>query len=213
MNSPRLAQRLREATAAMHRVAERSNFMREMLKARVEKAVYCIFLRNLHALYTALESELEHHAGSPDLAPLRMPTLFRTDALARDLVTLSGPDWAALPLAAAMASYVERIHQLAASRPALLTAHAYIRYMGDLSGGQLVGDVVRRALSLRDDAGAAFYHFDGDAAIMKEQFRAALDELPVDADTADAILVEANAAFGLHVRLFEELDAASAGAH
>jgi heme oxygenase len=209
VDTPGLAQRLREATAAMHRVAERSNFMRELLKARVEQAVYCALLRNLHALYAALEAELERHVESPDLAPLRLPTLFRVDALARDLAHLSGPDWAALPLTDAMASYVERINRLSATRPALLTAHAYIRYMGDLSGGQLVGDVVRRALSLGEQAGASFYQFEGDAMALKEQFRAALDALPVDADTADAILVEANAAFALHVRLFEELDAAA----
>lgn len=206
MSGTGLAERLRNATQATHRVAERSGIIRELLRGNVEPHVYCTLLRNLHALYAALEAELDRHAELISLKPVRFPTLFRAAPLAADLVYLHGTEWASLPVATAMREYVTRIHQLGAERPTTLVAHAYVRYMADLSGGQILGDVVKRALSLQTSSGVTFYRFDGDTMAMKAQFRAALDGLPVDADAADAIVMEAQAAFERHVRLFEELD-------
>lgn len=44
---------------------------------------------------------------------------------------------AGIAVAAAMRAYLARIETLAGTHPALLAAQAYLRYMGDLSGGQL----------------------------------------------------------------------------
>ena len=111
-----------------------------------------------------------------------------------------------------MHSYVARLDHLSRTRPPLLAAHAYVRYMGDLSGGQILREVVRRGLRLTDGAGTAFYTFagDADAEAIKRAFRAALDALPVDDDLAQDIVAEARDSFALHIRLFEELDRASA---
>jgi heme oxygenase len=206
----RLAARLREATQALHRAAESSGVMRQILDGRIEAGAYCLLARNLHALYAALERALDRHAALPVVAPIRFPALFRTSALEEDLRYLHGADWAELPLAPAMRDYVARIDDLAAVRPALLSAHAYVRYMGDLSGGQMLRDIVRRALGRHDGdgAGTAFYAYGDavDAGEAKARFRSALDALPVDAVGADAIVAEANSAFGRHLLLFTELD-------
>jgi len=44
-------------------------------------------------------------------------------------------------------------------------------------------------------------------AAMKEQFRLAMDMLPLGEADVQGVVAEANKAFGLHVRLFEELNA------
>ena len=44
--------------------------------------------------------------------------------------------------------------------PELLVAHAYTRYLGDLSGGQQLARVARKAYNLeKGGAGTAFYEF------------------------------------------------------
>jgi len=100
-----LAERLREATRPMHRLAERSGIMRAMLRGDVAAPEYCLLLRNLHALYAALERQLDRHADLPALAPVRFPVLFRSTPLMEDLRQLHGPHWPALPLADAMHAY------------------------------------------------------------------------------------------------------------
>ena len=206
--SPSLAGRLRAATHDLHRVAEQSGIMRRLLRGEVGRPEYALLLRNFHALYHALETALDRHANSPDLAPLRMPALYRSAALAEDLRYFCGADWQSLTLSAAMSAYVARIHEASGTRPALLAAHAYVRYLGDLSGGQMLDGVIRRSFSLPTSEGAAFYAF-GDAAqatTLKGQFRTALDRLPADAETADAIAEEAKSAFERHIALFREMD-------
>lgn len=200
---------LKDATQELHRDAERAGGMGALLRGQVERRDYCIMLRNLHALYAALEAALDRNALSPMVAPVRMPALYRSTALADDLRYLHGDAWQRLPVMAAMRAYVAHIDDVAREHPALLAAHAYVRYMGDLSGGQILRDVVWRALSLDDAEGTAFYMFaGGDIEKTKSTFRAALDSLPVDDDLARRIVAEARAAFVLHIRLFEELAAA-----
>jgi heme oxygenase len=105
-----------------------------------------------------------------------------------------------------MRAYVARIESVTGTRPRLLAAHAYVRYMGDLSGGQLLRDIARRALSLRDERGTAFYAFAmGSPEALKAEFRRGLDALALPDGDSDAIVTEADDAFARHVALFEEL--------
>jgi heme oxygenase len=204
-----LSARLREATSDVHRSAEETPFMRALTGGQVGRVAYCLLLRNLYALYATLERALDRHADLPQLAPLKLPELFRAEALQDDLAFLRGADWPFLPLTASMRSYVARLESLDRDRPVLLAAHAYVRYLGDLSGGQMLDRVVRGALGLAGDEGARFYAFGGidRVAAAKSALRDGLDELPLAGGEADAVVDEAGRAFERHLVLFEELEA------
>jgi len=188
--------------------------MRELLHGRLDRDAYCALLRNLHAIYAALESALVRNAAHPAVAAVALPGLERRAALAADLGTLHGERWAnAIGLAAATADYVRRVDDLAAHRPELLPAHAYVRYLGDLNGGRILRRIVARSFGLADGAGVAFYEFGRDAGGLAARFRAGLDAVTGDAADAtgaalaDALVAEAQAAFARHAGLFEELAA------
>jgi heme oxygenase (biliverdin-producing, ferredoxin) len=87
-----------------------------------------------------------------------------------------------------------------------------VRYLGDLSGGQHIARIVRRALALDGGPGTAFYEFPGlgDLDAFKDVYRAALDALPVDDAGAARIVAEARWAFAAHAALFDELGAVEA---
>ena len=81
--------------------------------------------------------------------------------------------------------------------------------IGDLSGGKILGRVARRALKLdKDGDGLAFYQFPliESAKKFKDQYRQSLNELALSDAQIQAIVQEANVAFLLNMRLFEELD-------
>jgi heme oxygenase len=66
--------------------------------------------------------------------------------------------------AAPLKVYLNRLNELSASpdlAPRLL-AHAYVRYLGDLSGGQIIGARLRKAYNLETLDGRRFYFFDLD---------------------------------------------------
>ena len=93
--------------------------------------------------------------------------------------------------------------------PELLVAHAYTRHLGDLSGGQILMRVAKKALKLPEDgSGSSFYRFPliPKARDFKKKYRALLDGVRMSTSSADCIVAEANLAFVMNMRVFEELD-------
>ena len=104
-------------------------------------------------------------------------------------------------------AYVNRIRELDASTPDLLLAHAYVRYLGDLSGGQMLRGIVAASMPVPEGRGTAFYEF-GDAEqthALTQAFRNGLARVVADPATVSALAAEARCAFELHSRLFDEL--------
>jgi heme oxygenase len=204
-----LAARLRSATRDAHSKAESSAFIQRLAAGNIDRPQYAAFLRGLLAMYTTLEVALERWAAHPAVAPIYFPELNRRTALESDLGDWAGPAWREGAVhSAATDVYVGRLAALASTAPDLLVAHSYVRYLGDLSGGQLLGPVVARALG-PDGRGAAFYAFPAIESIdaFKRRYRAGLDAIPLDEGRGDRIVAEAVHAFSMHELMFQEIDA------
>ncbi len=107
--------------------------------------------------------------------------------------------------------YVDRIHEIAKTDPARLIAHAYTRYMGDLSGGQALKNIVRSALKLPPDQGTGLHEFEQIPTVeakraFKQKYRQVLNSLPVDEEMVQRIVDEANYAFQLNRDVVNELE-------
>ena len=141
-----------------------------------------------------------------------MAELNRHQNLEKDLDFYYGENWRdQITPSAAGQNYIDRIRKISNTEPTLLVAHAYVRYMGDLSGGQALKNIVRSAIDLPPDVGTAFYEFDQIPTIekkraFKEKYRQALDSLPVDEAIAEQIVAEANCAFQLNRDIVNELE-------
>jgi heme oxygenase (biliverdin-producing, ferredoxin) len=207
--SSNLATKLREGTKKAHTMAENVGFVKCFLKGVVEKTSYRKLVSNLYFVYSAMEEEMERHHAHPILSKIYFQQLNRKKSLEQDLAFYYGSNWReqVAPSAAAQA-YVKHIREVSASQPELLVAHSYTRYLGDLSGGQILKKIAQRAMNLSEGQGTAFYDFSeiSDEKAFKAQYRQALDELPIDEATADRIVDEANATFGMNMKLFQELE-------
>lgn len=207
--SSNLATKLREGTKKSHTMAENVGFVRCFLKGVVEKTSYRKLVSNLYFVYSAMEEEMNRHSNHPILSQIHFPELDRKASLEQDLAYYFGPNWReqVAPSTAAQA-YVQRIRDLSNTDPQLLVAHSYTRYLGDLSGGQILKGIAQRAMNLNDGQGTAFYEFHdiSDEKAFKAKYRQAMDELPIDDATADRIVQEANDAFGMNMKMFMELE-------
>ncbi|HRD95432.1 MAG TPA: biliverdin-producing heme oxygenase [Rubrivivax sp.] len=207
-----LAERLKSATMALHRRVERGAFMSRLLGGQIEPAGYLALLHNLRAVYDALEAALVGQSANPDIAPVVLPELFRCGALDQDIRALMGTRAGVRSaLQPAAVQYVARLHALEQSAPLLLVAHAYVRYLGDLNGGQALGRVVARGLGLEPGSGTSFYDFGDDARRRQliGRFRDGLARVAERSPDGDAIVAEAVGAFERHEALFEQLAAAT----
>lgn len=207
--SSNLATKLREGTKKAHTMAENMGFVKCFLKGVVEKTSYRKLVSNLYFVYSAMEEEMERHSTHPVLSKIYFQELNRKKSLEQDLYFYYGSNWReqVAPSQAAQ-DYVQHIQDLSATQPELLVAHSYTRYLGDLSGGQILKKIAQRAMNLAEGQGTAFYEFQdiSDEKAFKASYRQALDELPVDEATADRIVDEANATFGMNMKLFQELE-------
>ncbi len=207
--SVNLATKLREGTKKAHTMAENVGFVKCFLKGVVEKTSYRKLVANLYFVYSAIEAEMLKHQNHPVIAPIYFPQLNRKQSLEQDLTYYYGPNWVeqVAPSAAAQA-YIARIQEVSATAPELLVAHSYTRYLGDLSGGQILKGIAQRAMNLSEGEGTAFYEFAEipDEKQFKKDFRAAMDRLPIDEATAERIVEEANNAFGMNMKMFMELE-------
>lgn len=211
-----LAQRLRDETRPLHTRAERAGLMPALLRGTLPRPAYADLLRHLLALYEPLEAALARHAGHPWLAGWPLDALRRRTALGDDLALFSAPvpaaagrsDAASAPLVPALQAMRDRITHLAGAPAAgLLLAHAYVRYLGDLSGGQAVARRVRTAYGLAPGEGTRFYAFGSPeaATALLARCRQALAETQPSPADADALVAEACWSFERHAELFEQL--------
>jgi heme oxygenase len=207
--SSNLATKLRVGTKKAHTMAENVGFVKCFLKGVVEKNSYRKLVANFYFIYSAMEEEMEKHSNHPVVGKIYFPELNRKHTLEQDLTYYYGYNWREqIKLSTAGAAYVQRIRELSATAPELLVAHSYTRYLGDLSGGQILKGIAQTAMNLSEGEGTAFYEFADitDEKAFKAKYRQNLDEMPIDEATADHIVAEANAAFGVNMKMFQELE-------
>jgi heme oxygenase len=200
-----LARRLRDRTAALHAVAERSGIAREILRGAATRTGYALFLRNLLPVYQAMERGLEARRDSPLIAPFALPSVYRAAALESDLVALCGDRWPeSLAWLPAARRYAQHVDDCAQGDGARLIAHAYVRYLGDLSGGQVLRRLLARSLGIGSEA-LRFYDFPDipDAERFKAAYRRTLDRSAGLMRDPAAVVEEAALAFELNIELSE----------
>jgi len=200
---------LKIGTKKSHSAAENTSFVRSFLRGVVSKESYKKLVSDLYFVYSAMEEEVENLKDHPIIGQIQLSDLNRVNALEQDLRFYYGPIWRSLVTPSeACNKYVNRIREVAKNEPELLVGHHYTRYLGDLSGGQILKGIAEKALALGDGQGLKFYDFEKieDAKAYKAGYRGILDGLPITGHQANAIIAEANYAFRLNMYMFDTLE-------
>jgi heme oxygenase len=209
----RLADQLKDATGDVHRQAERGGAVALLLRGTLTLQAYARLLANLRPAYQALEAGLLQWREHPALRAVVRPELFRAAALEADLVALVGEDWASrVAVLPAGRAYVARREALRRDDPMLLLAHAYVRYLGDLNGGQVLARRLAGSLGL-GAAALGFYRFEaiGTIETFREEYRRGFDQAALTPPQTQAVLAEARRGFMLTMAISQAVAADGAG--
>ncbi|MGW8379587.1 biliverdin-producing heme oxygenase [Streptomyces sp. ODS28] len=202
---------IKEASAQQHTEAENSSFMGDMLGGRLGLDAYTRYTEQLWFVYRALEETAGELADDPVAGPFIRSGLFRLPSLERDLAHLHGDregwreELRPLP---ATARYARRVREVARDWPGGYVAHHYTRYLGDLSGGQIIRGTAEKTWGFaRKGDGVRFYVFEDIAnpAAFKREYRTALDEIAADDLEKQRIVAECRNAFALNTAVFADL--------
>ena len=167
----------------------------------------------MYALYEALEGELQSNSSHPCVEPIYFPDeLNRLHFLEQDLDYYYDNNWRHLmhtAITPGMQRYVARIREIGASKPELLIAHSYTRYLGDMSGGQILRRLLKKRYSLPDDNGLSFYQFDHVESIakLKDLYTVRMNGIQLDEEGMTSQVAEANQIFRFNIAVFDEIGA------
>lgn len=202
-----LSEALKKRTAAAHTAAERSGVVNDILRKKADRHGYGLLLRSLVPAYRAMEAALEDNRDRPLFKVFASHGLYRAPRLESDLVAIAGPDWERdLPLLASATRYADAVTEAAKGDGGRLVAHAYVRYFGDLSGGQIMKRMLGAALALTPDE-SSFYDFPdiADHADFKNAMRQSIDVDVAAHCDIEGLLDEAVAAFEHNIAISNEI--------
>ncbi|BFO20967.1 biliverdin-producing heme oxygenase [Streptomyces sp. KM77-8] len=200
---------IRTASHEQHMEAETSTFMSDLLGGRLGVEAYARYTEQLWFVYEALESGAHGLTSDPVAGPFIQPELFRLPSLERDLAHLRGPGWrSSLTALPATKAYAARVTECARTWPSGYVAHHYTRYLGDLSGGQIIRGKAEQTWGFaRKGDGVRFYVFEDitNPAAFKRSYRELLDAVPADDLEKQRMVGECKNAFSLNTEVFRAL--------
>lgn len=197
--------RLRAATAGAHTRAEGAAFIGGLMGGELTADAYRAMAAQQYFIYEALESVGDELVDDPIAGVVMDERLRRLPRLSADLEAL-GVAVSDVELLPSTAGYAASIRDSAAD-PVAFLAHHYTRYLGDLSGGQVLRSRMKLHYGLTEDV-LTFYKFDIDKLKrFKDAYADSIDGLSLDEDAVTRLLDEAVRAFGFNEALFAELGA------
>lgn len=213
----RFSNRLRVSTQKVHSIAEQTGFIRGFLRGTASHASYLQLLTDLLPVYEEMEAQLDRlsQIDYPQMANFHMPELYRSRSLRRDIDfirdTFLSDSPEIIPSQFSI-NYVRRVKYISnSSEPRALAGHLYTRYLGDLSGGQILARIARNAMQLDDGRGLDFYAFPkiDSIAATKKRFRAALDCFDGNSALEQLVTEEAVLSFQHNIAIFNGLKGSS----
>jgi heme oxygenase len=206
------ATRLRAQTQGAHTRAESADFMSNLMGGAGSVDDYVALMRQYYFIYDALERVGETFRADAEGSAFVSDALLRREAIEADLAYFAGPGWRdSLVALGATHAYVQRLESVASRSSEEFVAHHYLRYLGDLSGGQIIRVMVQRHYAIPDE-GLNFLAFPlvPKPKPFKDGYRAALESAAWTPAQRDAFIAEVDVAYGLNFDLFTELGLASA---
>lgn len=201
---PRL-RKLHGRIGKAHHQAEGMVFSKALLAGQATPLQLAALIRALAPAYALLEQQGPAAAAALGSDAIPWGDLARSAALAHDLAQLSALP--ATPPSPAAAAWLEQLAALAQTAPHRLMAHVYVRYGGDLSGGQQLAEQARLILAAAGLPNLSFWVFDRPITALKQALHDGFEQLQLSAPQEQELLEEAELAFHATQRLLADLAA------
>ena len=203
--------RLHARIGAAHHQAEGMTFSRSLLEGHASPRQRAGLIRALAPAYELIEELGPELAAALGAEAFPWTALARRQALRQDVAMLAAipaiPAIPATPASAAAHDWLEQLRGLARQAPHRFMAHVYVRYGGDLSGGQQLGEKAQAILSSQGLPSLRFWEFQRPIPELKQALHDAFEQLDLSEVEEEELLEEAVVAFRATQRLLAELAA------
>ena len=196
--------RLHARIGKAHHQAEGMRVSLALLAGRAEPLQLAALVRALAPAYALLEQEAPALAAALGGAAIPWRSLARSTALHHDIAVLAALP--PTPVSLAAAAWLEHLQRLCRQAPHRLMAHVYVRYGGDLSGGQKLAQQANAILVAHGLSPLSFWTFERPVEQLKLRLHEGFEALDLSEQEDAELLEEAEVAFQFTQQLLAELE-------
>lgn len=149
---------IREKTSLLHSAAENTGYIKKLVDGSASVDGYAEYIYNLEKMYKAIEIALDKNEDNDTVKPFVTRELYRSELMRKDLKFLLGDKLDSMKLLASTEACVAKIEELSESKPELVIAYAYTRFLADLFGGRTFLSLLSTTYQV-ESGGLNYYQF------------------------------------------------------
>ncbi|MEN8435303.1 biliverdin-producing heme oxygenase [Clostridium septicum] len=199
---------IREKTSLLHSAAENTGYIKKLVDGNASVEGYAEYIYNLEKMYKAIEDALDKNEGNNVVNPFVTKELYRSELIRKDLDFLLGDKLKSMKLLASTEACISKIEELSKTKPELVVAYAYTRFLADLFGGRTFLSLLSTNYKISNE-GLNYYQFadinDLRGYVMK--YHNMLAEINLSDDLKVDFINEVNNAYIYNLAISNELDA------
>ena len=199
---------IREKTSLLHSAAENTGYIKKLVDGTASVDGYAEYIYNLVKMYKAIESALDKNENNAVVKPFVTKELYRSELIRKDLNFLLGDKLNSMKLLASTEACVAKIEELSETKPELVVAYAYTRFLADLFGGRTFLSLLSTNYKISNE-GLNYYQFpeinDLRGYVMK--YHNMLADINLSDEMKVNFINEVNNAYIYNLAISNELDA------
>ena len=199
---------IREKTSLLHSAAENTGYIKKLVDGIASVEGYAEYIYNLEKMYKAIEDALDKNENNAVINPFVTKELYRSKLIRKDLEFFLGDKLNSMKLLASTEACVAKIEELSETKPELVVAYAYTRFLADLFGGRTFLSLLSTSYKISNE-GLNYYQFpeinDLRGYVMK--YHNMLAEINLSDEMKIDFINEVNNAYIYNLAISNELDA------
>ena len=198
---------IRKCSSSLHNASEHTGFIKRIVDKGASSESYGEYLFNLSAMYKAIEDALEANASNSIVKDFLTKELYRHALIEKDINYLLGEKASTLDLLSSTKASVSRIQELSKSKPELIVAYAYTRFLADLFGGRTFFELFSKDYKI-DKNGLNYYLFEGieDMRSYAVKYAVKLGSISLSDDLKKDFITEVYNAYIYNLAISNELE-------
>lgn len=199
---------IREKTSLLHSAAENTGYIKKLVDGTASVEGYAEYIYNLEKMYKAIEDALDKNENNTIVKPFVTRELYRSELIRKDLEFLLGDKLNSMKLLASTEACIAKIEELSQTKPELVVAYAYTRFLADLFGGRTFLSLLSTIYKISNE-GLNYYQFpeinDLRGYVMK--YHNMLAEINLSDEMKVDFINEVNNAYIYNLAISNELEA------
>ncbi len=192
---------LKKQTEQNHSDAEQTEFMQTLFRGNLPIDSYVKYLTILMYVYDTLEITVRDNLDDDLISMFFDEKLERSWRISADLGNLKK----VITFNSKLTDHVnEYMIMIGNASPVELLAHHYIRYLGDISGGQILKRILQQSYGL-SEAQMSFYGFDLDIKQYRDNYKAKLNSFIKSANDQQLFINTVNDVYKITTKILNAI--------